>query len=255
LRDYLRGLAPTPTLVGAFLAGLPVLAMTGSARETTNFVFARFGDLAAAIIGIDLDVRGEENLWNARPCIFLFNHQSQADFPILAKLVRRDFTGIGKKEIRDIPVIGRLMQAAGMVFVDRNSTPDAVQAMAPLVDAMRRDRKSVCIAPEGARSLTGRLAPFKKGAFHLAIQAGVPIVPVVIHNSADVQPKNEFAMRPATVRVDVLPPVDTSRWRAATIERHVRDVRSLFLRRLDQSEEPAVPRTRKPRGRRSGRSR
>lgn len=251
LRDYLRGLAPTPTLVGAFLAGLPVLAKTRSARETTNFVFASFGDYATALIGIDLEVRGQRNLWSSRPCIFLFNHQSQADFPILAKLVRRDFTGIGKQEIRDIPVIGRLMQAAGMVFVDRSSTPDAVKAMAPLVDAMRRDGKSVCIAPEGARSLTGRLAPFKKGAFHLAIQAGVPIVPVVIHNSTDVQPKNEFVMRPATVRVDVLPAIDTSRWRAATIERHVREVRQLFLRQLGQSEQGAAAR---PDSRRRGRS-
>ncbi len=252
IRDYLRGLAPTPTLVGAFLAGLPIWAMTRSARETTNFVFATFGDVAGAIIGIDLEVRGEKYLWSARPCIFLFNHQSQADFPIMAKLVRRDFTGIGKKEIRDIPVIGRLMQAAGMVFVDRSSTPDAVQAMAPLVEAMQRDGKSVCIAPEGSRSLTGKLAPFKKGAFHLAIQAGVPIVPVVIHNSADVQPKNEFAMRPATVRVDVLPPIDTSRWRVAAIERHVSEVRKLFLHRLGQPEEAAPRRTRKPRGSRSG---
>lgn len=252
IRDYLRGLSPTPTLVGAFLAGLPIWALTRSARETTNFVFATFGDYAAAIIGIDLDVRGERNLWTARPCIFLFNHQSNADFPIMAKLVRRDFTGIGKKELRDIPVIGRLMQAAGMVFVDRSSTPDAVKAMAPLVDALRHDGKSVCIAPEGSRSLTGRLAPFKKGAFHLAIQARVPIVPVVIHNSADVQPKNEIAMRAATVRVEVLPPVDTSRWRVATLERHVREVRNLFLRRLGQPEEPTGLRARKPRRTRSG---
>ncbi|MDH4311583.1 MAG: 1-acyl-sn-glycerol-3-phosphate acyltransferase, partial [Gammaproteobacteria bacterium] len=121
------------------------------------------------------------------------------------------------------------------------------QAMQPLVDAIRRDGRSVCIAPEGTRSLTAELGPFKKGAFHLAIQAGVPIVPVVIHNSADVQPRNEFAMRPATVRVEVLPPVDTSHWRAASIEAHVREVRNLFLRCLGQPEQPAVPRaTAKP---------
>jgi putative phosphoserine phosphatase/1-acylglycerol-3-phosphate O-acyltransferase len=132
-------------------------------------------------------------------------------------------------------VLGKLMEMGGMVFVDRKRTGSAIEAMAPLVDALQRDRKSVCIAPEGTRALTPRLGPFKKGAFHLAVQAGVPIVPIVIHNSADVQPKHELAMRPTTVRVDVLPPVDTSRWRTATLERHMRHVRNLFLESLGQA--------------------
>src|SRR3546814_6889443 len=75
--------------------------------------------------------------------------------------------------------------------------------MEPLVDAIQKEGKSICIAPEGTRSLTPKLEPFKKGAFHLAMQAGVPIVPIVIHNATDVAPKNEFVMRPATVRVTV----------------------------------------------------
>jgi putative phosphoserine phosphatase/1-acylglycerol-3-phosphate O-acyltransferase len=238
-------MSPMPTLAGAIAASLPILALTRSARETANFVIGTFGDYASAIVGVRLDVRGEKNLWLARPCVFVFNHQSQADVFIVAKLVRRDMTGIGKKELRNVPLLGRLMEMGGMVFVDREKTRDAIDAMAPLVDAIKRDGKSVCIAPEGTRTLTPRLGPFKKGAFHLAIQAGVPIVPIVIHNSADVQPKNEVVMRSATVRVDVLPPVDTSRWRASTIDRHVRDVRRMFLDTLGQAEDPV----RTPRGR------
>ncbi|MDH5273407.1 MAG: HAD-IB family hydrolase [Gammaproteobacteria bacterium] len=245
--DYVRALTTTPALVGAFLAGLPLWALTGSTREAANFSLAAFGDYGSALVGLDLRVRGERNLWRARPCIFLFNHQSRADVLVLAKLVRRDFTGVAKREMRDVPVVGKLLEWAGVVFVDRANARDAIQAMQPLVDAIRRDGRSVCIAPEGTRSLTAELGPFKKGAFHLAVQAGVPIVPVVIHNSADVQPRNEFAMRPATVRVEVLPPVDTSHWRAASIEAHVREVRNLFLRCLGQPEQPAVPRaTAKP---------
>jgi putative phosphoserine phosphatase/1-acylglycerol-3-phosphate O-acyltransferase len=249
--DYLRGMSPMPTLAGAIAASLPILALTRSARETANFVIGTFGDYASAIVGVDLDVRGEKNLWLARPCLFLFNHQSQADVFIIAKLVRRDMTGIGKKELRKVPLLGRLMEMGGMVFVDRAKTRDAIEAMAPLVNAIKREGKSVCIAPEGTRTLTPRLGPFKKGAFHLAIQAGVPIVPIVIHNSADVQPKHEVVMRSATVRVDVLPPVDTSRWRAATIDRHVREVRTMFLDCLGQSDKP-VP---APRGEAAKRTR
>lgn len=230
--DYLRGLTPYPTLAAAIAAGMPILALTRSARETANFVLGAFGDYASALAGVTLDVRGERNLWRTRPCIFVFNHQSNADVFIVAKLVRRDMTGIGKQELRRVPVLGRLMELGGMVFVDRSHTRHAIDAMAPLVDAIRRDGKSVCIAPEGTRSADGRLGTFRKGAFHLAIQAGVPVVPVVIHNSHDVQPKHGIAMRPTTVRVEVLAPVDTSRWRAATIDRHVRDVRQLFVERL-----------------------
>ena len=105
------------------------------------------------------------------------------------------------------------------------------------IDAIRKEGKSICIAPEGTRSLTPKLEPFKKGAFHLAMQAGVPIVPIVIHNATDVAPKNEFVMRPATVRVTVLPPVDTSKWSVRTLNAHVRDVRNMFLRTLGQAEE------------------
>src|SRR3546814_12272429 len=104
--------------------------------------------------------------------------------------------------------------------------------MEPLVDAIRQDGKSICIAPEGTRTLTPKLGPFKKGAFHLAMQAGVPIVPIVIHNATDVAPKNEFVMRPATVRVTVLPPVDTSGWTVRKLARPVREVRNMFRRVL-----------------------
>jgi putative phosphoserine phosphatase/1-acylglycerol-3-phosphate O-acyltransferase len=242
LLDYARALTPTPTLVATSLASLPIWALTGSTREAANFALAAFGDYGSALVGLHLQVTGEKNLWTTRPCVFVFNHQSRADVLIMAKLVRRDFSGIAKAEMRDVPVVGKLLEMAGVVFVDRKSGRDAIKAMEPLVDAIRRDGRSVLIAPEGTRTLTPALGPFKKGAFHLAIQAGVPIVPIVIHNSGDVQPKTEFAMRPATVRVEVLPAVDTSGWRAETIDRHVLAVRNLFLRCLGQPEQPAAPR-------------
>ena len=235
--DYTRTIAATTSLLGAFWAGLPILALTRSRREATNFSTGLFGDFAAAMVGMELDVYGEKNLWSSRPCVFIFNHQSKADVLILAKLIRKDMGGIGKQEIKKIPVIGWLMEYAGTVFIDRKNTTGAIAAMQPLVEAITKDGKSICIAPEGTRTVTPKLGPFKKGAFHLAIQAGVPIVPIVIHNAGDVAPKNEFVMRPATVRVDVLPPVDTSGWSAKTLNKHVTEVRNMFLKCLGQAEE------------------
>ena len=156
---------------------------------------------------------------------------------ILAKLIRKDMGGVAKKEVRDTPVIGKLMELAGTVFIDRANARSAIKAMAPLIDAIKIDGKSIVIAPEGTRTLSPKLGPFKKGAFHMAIQAGVPMVPIVIHNAGDVAPKNEFLMRPAKVRVDVLPVVDTSKWSVRTMNEHVAEVRGMFLEALGQAEE------------------
>ncbi|MDO9368077.1 MAG: HAD-IB family hydrolase [Sphingopyxis sp.] len=235
--DYTRTIYATGSLIGAFAAGLPIWALTRSQREAANFSIGLFGDFATAITGVELEVEGEKHLWSSRPCVFIFNHQSKADVMILAKLIRRDMGGVGKKEIKNIPILGKLMEWGGTVFVDRADGKSAIKAMEPLVDAIKVEGKSICISPEGTRSLTPKLEPFKKGAFHLAMQAGVPIVPIVIHNATDVAPKNEFVMRPATVRVTVLPPVDASKWSTRTMNNHVRDVRNMFLRTLGQPEE------------------
>ncbi|MEH6756480.1 MAG: HAD-IB family hydrolase [Parasphingorhabdus sp.] len=238
--DYLRTIYATGSLVTSFVAGLPIWALTGSQREATNFSTGLFGDIATALTGVELDVSGEENLWVNRPCIFVFNHQSKADVMIMAKLVRKDVGSIAKHEVRDTPIIGKVMEFAGTVFVDRANGRNAIKAMAPLVDAIKVDGKSICIAPEGTRTLSPKVGPFKKGAFHLALQAGVPMVPIVIHNAGDVAPKNEFVMRPAVVKVDVLPPVDTSGWTRKTLNNHVAEVRGMFLKALGQSDEDAV---------------
>src|SRR3546814_20274807 len=180
-----------------------------------------FGDFATAITGVELEVEDERHLWSSRPCVFIFNHQSKADVMILAKLIRRDMGGVGKKEIKDIPILGKLMEWGGTVFVDRADGKSAIKAMEPLVDAIQKEGKSICIAPEGTRRLTPKLEPFKKGTFHLAMQAGVPIVPTVINNPNVVAPKKEVGMCPATLRYTVLPPVDKAQWSGRKMGRQV----------------------------------
>ncbi|MEM6773408.1 MAG: HAD-IB family hydrolase [Pseudomonadota bacterium] len=235
--QFIRSVAATVSLVPTFAAGLPIYALTGSRREATNFSITLFAETASALINLDLRVRGEDNLWKQRPAVFIFNHQSKADVVICAKLLRRDLAGVGKQEIKKMPVIGRVLELGGVVMIDRKNAASAIEAMRPLVDAMRSEGKSVALAPEGTRSVSPLLGDFKKGAFHLAMQAGVPIVPIVIHNAGDVAPKGDFVFRPATVEVDVLPPVDTSDWSTRTLNDHVREVRNMFLRTLGQTPE------------------
>jgi putative phosphoserine phosphatase/1-acylglycerol-3-phosphate O-acyltransferase len=232
--DLVRSLLMPANLVGSFVAGFPIWLLTGSKRDALNFSISLFADTASALIGLNLKIDGEQHLWSHRPAVFIFNHQSNVDLVIVARLLRRDITGVGKREIRDLPIVGRVFEAAGVVLIDRKDTAQAIEAMKPLVDAMRVEGKSVCLSPEGTRSITDKLAPFKKGAFHLAMQAGVPIVPIVIHNSNDVQPKGDLLFHPGTVNVEVKPPIDTSNWSVESIDKHITEVREMYLQALDQ---------------------
>ena len=234
--QVLRSLAATGSLVGSFMMGLPLYALSGSRRDSLNFSISLFAETASALIGLDLDVRGREHLWKQRPAIFMFNHQSNADMLIMASLIRRDIVGVGKRELKNLPVIGPLMGAAGVVFIDRSDRRAAIETMKPLVKAMQEEKKSLVIAPEGTRAPTRKLGAFKKGGFHVAIQSGVPIVPVVIHNSGDISPKGDKIFRSGTVHIDILPAIQTTNWSVANIDEHVAEVRNAFLRTLGQPE-------------------
>jgi len=236
ITTLLRSAMMPVSVVGCFLAGFPIWALTGSKRDALNFSVSLFADTASAIIGLNLKIVGEQHLWSHRPAVFIFNHQSNVDLVIVARLMRRDIIGVGKREIRDIPVVGRVMEAAGVILIDRQNSTSAIEALKQLADTMRIEGKSVCLSPEGTRAITPKLAEFKKGAFHLAIQAGVPVVPIVIQNSIDVQPKGDYIFHPGTVNVEVLPPIDTGNWSVNTIDDHVAEVRHLYLQALDQKK-------------------
>ncbi|WP_230316203.1 1-acyl-sn-glycerol-3-phosphate acyltransferase [Conexibacter sp. W3-3-2] len=191
-------------------------------------------DLGLSIAGIDVDVvRGHEHLWSARPCVFVFNHQSKLDPILVMKLLRGGFTGVAKKEAKNVPGFGQLFQLAGVAFVERGNTEQAKAAMQPAVDKVREEGVSLVIAPEGTRSATPRLGRFKKGPFHIAMQAEVPMVPIVIRNAGEVMWRGAQMLRPGTVEIVVLPPVDTSAWAVETIDDHVEEVRGMFVETLE----------------------
>ncbi|MEM9704585.1 MAG: HAD-IB family hydrolase [Pseudomonadota bacterium] len=221
----------------SFLAAtLPIWALTGRKRDMLNTTLGFWAEYSAAIAGIRINIEGEANLWEQRPAVFIFNHQSALDALIIAKLVKRDFTGIGKKEIASYPVLGQLFKFADVVFIDRKNTDSAIEAMKPVVDALQNDGLSVALAPEGTRSPARSLGRFKKGAFHIAMQAKAPIVPIIIHNAADSLPKGRRIARPADIDVTVLDPIDTSKWKAKDLDKHIDAVRDLFLETLGQED-------------------
>lgn len=233
-----REIVRTGLVYGAFLSSalqiVPTWLLNQSRRDAVNLAVTTWGEFGSALAGIRVRVAGEHHLWEQRPAVFLFNHQSAIDVLLIAKLLRRDFTAIAKQEIAANPLVGPVFRVADTVFIDRKNHQKAIEALQPVVDTLHGGL-SVAIAPEGTRSAGAKLGEFKKGPFHIAMQAGVPIVPVVIHNATDVLPKGGFFVRPSTVHIDVLEPVDTSEWRAETVDRHVSDVRALYLAALGQN--------------------
>lgn len=218
-------------LAGAAYAGVGVGLLRRSRRTLVDLTGGVGADVSLAIAGIDVEVIGAEHLWSVRPCIFAFNHQSKIDTILMAKLLREGFTGIAKQEAANVPGFGQFFRIAGVAFIDRSDGRKAQEAMAPAVDKLRAGT-SLVIAPEGTRSPTPRLGPFKKGAFHLAMQAEVPMVPIVIRNAGEVMWRGAQTVRPGRVEVAVLPPVDTSTWTAESVADHARAVRSQFVQTL-----------------------
>ena len=194
-----------------------------------NTMISVGSDVALGIAGIHLHVVGEEHVWSHRPAVFLFNHQSSIDPVLLMALLRRDVTAVAKKELAANPVVRLAGALADAVFIDRGNREDAVAAMRPLVEQALLRGKSLAVAPEGTRSGTGRLGPFKKGAFRLAMAGGVPVIPIVFRNANDVWPLGTQFMRPGTVDVVVHPPIPTDGWTDETLVAHIAAVRGIYL--------------------------
>jgi putative phosphoserine phosphatase/1-acylglycerol-3-phosphate O-acyltransferase len=225
--DVLRTSLALGSLLPSLALGLPAGVMNGNRRHALNIALATWGELATALAGVDLQVTGEEHLWSHRPAVFIFNHQSGIDMLLLCKLLRRDIVGIAKQELRTNPLFGPAFALAGTVFIDRFNHEKAIQALQPAVEALQQGL-SIVIAPEGTRSPTPRLGRFKKGAFHLAMAANVPIVPIVFRNALDALPKHALVVRPATVEVVVLPPISTAAWTPAVLDDKIAEVHRLY---------------------------
>ena len=227
VKDVVRTALAIGSMGPSALLALP--EATNGIQAFRNAAISTWGDVGTRIAGIELDVTGTQYLRTPRPAVYVFNHTSAIDLLLVCKLLRGNFVGISKDEIRKIPLVGRIFAIGGAVFVDRSNKAKAIEALQPVVDAIRRDGLSVCIAPEGTRSPTPKLGAFKKGAFHIAMAAKVPIVPIVFKNALDPLPKHGLVIRPGTVQVVVLPPIPTTRWKEKDLDRNIENVRKKFL--------------------------
>ncbi len=230
VNSFRTGLAAA-SIYPSVLKGLAKGALTMSRQEAINATLTSLGDLGTKFAGLDIAIKGKNNLVDFRPAVFCFNHQSSADLFIILKLLRKDVTGVAKKELELSP-IGPLFKALGAIFIDRSDKAKAIASLDKGVEVLKSGI-SVAIAPEGTRSGSKTLGKFKKGAFHLAMKAGVPIIPIVIKNAYMAMPKGSNVFKPTHIEVVVLDPIDTSEWKVRKMDTYVEEVRDLFQRELD----------------------
>ena len=150
---------------------------------------------------------GLDKLDPSRTYIFMSNHVSNVDPPILMPLIPRRMSIMVKKELFRYPILARLMRFGSLVPVDRGNRESGIAAVRAAAEVIRQGL-NMTVYVEGHRSFDGRLLPFKKGPFYLAEECGVPIVPVTIVGSHHVMPKRRFAIKPGTVTVIFHPPIE-----------------------------------------------
>jgi len=173
-----------------------------------HVVSKNYSRILLCVFRVRVVVSGLGNIDPARPYVFMSNHVSHADSPALALVIPHPLHWVFKKELAKIPVFGWVLLACGQIMVDR---ADAERSRAVLDEAFAglSGNSSVLIYPEGTRSRDGALQPLKKGGFWMALQAGLPIVPVRVSGSRQVVAPDTLVVNPGTVRVEIFAPVET----------------------------------------------
>ena len=192
--------------------------------------------MALWLAGVRLEVRGKERIPANRAVVFMPNHQSNCDPPAVLAVLPPVLVMV-KKEFFRVPVLGRGMRLRGFVPVDRKNRERAIQAVEQAAKMLKAGF-SFLAYPEGTRSPDGRLQPFKKGVFMMALKAGAPIVPISISGSNKIMRKGEISLRPGTVKITFHDPVMTEGCTVEDRGRIMEAVREKILAGLAPEELP-----------------
>jgi 1-acyl-sn-glycerol-3-phosphate acyltransferase len=217
----------------ASLVGLPLAHLLRS--PAVLYKLGRFGiSVALMLSGTRVEVEGREKLGDARNTVVMLNHVSNLDAPVLFEALGLDFKAVAKKEIFKVPFLGHVLRFAGFIEVDRG---DRNQARTALDRAAQSLREGNCflIFPEGTRTRTGELGPFKRGAFVAAIEAGSRIVPAALQGVRELMPRGRLRINPGTVRLRLLDPVDAGNYSYDDRERLAAEVRGRIAEALAES--------------------
>ncbi|KND87991.1 putative 1-acyl-sn-glycerol-3-phosphate acyltransferase [Tolypocladium ophioglossoides CBS 100239] len=233
-----RVLAAYITLVACALFGAlasAVLTALGH-QQISQWVVARsFKYAMRCTTGVVFTVDDPKRvLATTRPAVFVGNHQTELDVLMLGAMFPKYCSVTAKSDLKHLPFLGWFMRLSGSIFIDRKNSKDAREAMQGAAQEIRAKRQSVYMFPEGTRSYTKEpaLLPFKKGAFHLAVQAGVPIVPCVVANYSHVLYLKNMVFTSGSIPIKVLDPIPTTGLTSADVDDLARETRDVMLKEL-----------------------
>ncbi len=175
-----------------------------------------------------VQITGLSHIDPDRPYIFMPNHTSNFDIPVLLSHLPVQFRWLAKAELFKFPLFGYAMKRAGYISIDRSNRKSAFESLEQAAAAIRNG-KSVMIFPEGTRSRDYTIHEFKKGGFVLAIKSGVPIVPVIIHGTWRIMSKNGLMIRPGNVLLEILEPIQTSEYTLPQKDQLIERLRAMML--------------------------
>lgn len=190
--------------------------------------------------GVKVEFEGLDNLEPRRPAVMVSNHESWYDVFALAGLLPVDYRFVGKKELQKVPFFGPAWIACGHIPIDRANRKAAIESLRIAGEKIRREQAVVVMFPEGTRSSDGELLPFKKGAFMLALELGVPIIPVGISGSRRLMPKGSFLVRPGRMRVRIGRPIEIDGRTVADRDALMEETREAVRRLRDAPPESPV---------------
>lgn len=223
----------------AVFVGLPVMLFTAlTGDKETLFRMGQFCAVCTLrIAGVRTRAEGLENIPTGT-CLFVANHASNTDPPAIAGVIPRRVAILLKKSLLSIPIVGPAFRMGDFIPVDREHAEKALDSINVAVQRAKGGLSFLAF-PEGTRSRDGRLQPFKHGVFRMAIQAGIPIVPVACAGAHKILPRDAFCIRPGEVVVRFCPPIDASAFQVSEKGELARRVHAAIAEALPPEQRPA----------------
>ncbi|KAG2173890.1 hypothetical protein INT44_000003 [Umbelopsis vinacea] len=226
------------------MAASLILPLFGQ-RKLINWTVARlYYYCAGYFTAVSAVVENEANLETGGPAVYICNHQSSIDVLLMARVFPKSTSVVAKKSIKFYPILGWYMSLSKAVFLDRSNRDSAVASAKKAAEDIHKKETSVFIFPEGTRGHPREInmLPFKKGAFHMAVQAGVPIVPIVIANYNHLYDSKAKRFNSGVVPIRVLDPISTEGLKDShgAVDKLTTDVRELMLNALKEISPPTL---------------
>jgi 1-acyl-sn-glycerol-3-phosphate acyltransferase len=209
-----------------------IFSFFSNAENNVHKAATLWAKILLLICNTKVEIIGKENILRGKPQIFMANHQSDFDILIVLAHIPGQFRWIVKKELFNIPVFGQAMRAAGYIEIDRQNHEKALQSLDQAALRIRQG-KSVMTFPEGTRSRDGEIKSFKQGTFYLALQSGVPIVPISIIGSGDIMPRRSLKIKPGKIKLVIDKPIDMKGYTLENRQELIDKVRQVIIKNYD----------------------